>query len=177
MINRAYFAGGCFWCTEVILKSLKGVVSVLPGYSGGEKENPTYEEVSTGETGYAETVKIEFDSQIISFEDLLTVFFATHDPTTLNRQGNDVGTQYRSEIFYVDESQKQEAEGFINKLNLELDGKVVTRVSEFRNFYEAEDYHKNYYEQHKDAPYCQLVIAPKIEKLQSRFKELLKQAN
>lgn len=159
------------------MKSLKGVVSAVPGYAGGNTPNPTYEQVSTGDTGYAETVKIEFDPRAISFEDLLTVFFATHDPTTLNRQGNDVGTQYRSEIFYVNESQKKEAEEFINKLNLELDGKVVTRVSELKNFYEAEDYHKNYYEQHKNEPYCELVIAPKIEKLQSRFKELLKQSS
>lgn len=174
MTNNAYFAGGCFWCTEAILKSLRGVSSAVPGYSGGEVENPTYEQVSTGETGHAETVKIEFDPSIISYSDLLTVFFATHDPTTLNRQGNDIGTQYRSEIFYADELQKRDAEEFIKKLNLELDGKIVTRISEFKNFYEAEDYHKNYYEQHKDSPYCQLVIAPKIEKLQSRFKELLK---
>lgn len=177
MTNNAYFAGGCFWCTEAILKSLKGVFLAAPGYSGGEVENPTYEQVSTGETGHAETVKIEFDPSIISYGDLLTVFFATHDPTTLNRQGNDIGTQYRSEIFYVDELQKREAEEFIKNLNLELGGKIATRISEFKNFYEAEDYHKNYYEKHKDAPYCQLVITPKIEKLQSRFRELLKQEN
>lgn len=159
------------------MQSLKGVISATPGYSGGNIENPTYEQVSTGDTGHAETVEIEFNPEVISYNDLLTVFFATHDPTTLNRQGDDVGPQYRSEIFYVGEDQKKEAEGFVQKLNEELSGKVVTKISEFQKFYPAEDYHKNYYEQHKDQPYCQLVIAPKIEKLQSRFKELLKQWN
>lgn len=177
MTNKAYFGGGCFWCTEAVLKSLKGVVSATPGYSGGNVENPTYEKVSLGATGHAETVQIEFDPKVISYSDLLTVFFATHDPTTLNMQGNDVGTQYRSIIFYTDESQKKEAEDFIKNLNGELGGKVVTELAEFKRFYEAEDYHKNYYERHKDQTYCELVIAPKMEKLQRRFKELLKQSN
>lgn len=176
MINKAYFAGGCFWCTEAVLKSLKGVISATPGYSGGDAENPTYEKVSLGATGHAETVQIEFDPKVISYGDLLTVFFATHDPTTLNRQGNDIGTQYRSVIFYADESQKKEAEDFIKNLNAELGGGVVTELVAFERFYEAEDYHKNYYERHKDQTYCELIIAPKIEKLQSRFKELLKQS-
>ena len=176
MINKAYFGGGCFWCTEAVLKSLKGVISAIPGYSGGDVENPTYEKVSLGATGHAETVQIEFDPQVISYSDLLTVFFATHNPTTLNAQGNDIGTQYRSMIFYTDLAQKKEAEDFINNLNSELGGKVVTELREFERFYEAEDYHKNYYERHKDQTYCELVIAPKIEKLQSRFKELLKQS-
>lgn len=173
MNERAVFGGGCFWCTEAILKSLKGVNSALPGYAGGRVKNPTYEQVSSGETGHAEVTKIEYDPKIISYKDLLTVFFATHDPTTPNRQGNDVGTQYRSIILYANESQKNEAEEFIKKLN-EDGKKVVTTVEPLGVFYEAEDYHKNYYESHKGQPYCQLVISPKLEKLKSHFQALLK---
>lgn len=175
MVQEAIFGGGCFWCTEAIFKSLKGVNSAVPGYSGGQSENPTYEEVSGGETGHAEATQIEFDPGIISYGELLTVFFATHDPTTLNRQGNDVGTQYRSVIFYTNDEQKKEAEEFIKKLNAETDGKIVTELVKFEKFYPAEDYHKNYYETHKDQPYCELVIAPKLEKVREEFKKLLKE--
>lgn len=171
---KAVFAGGCFWCTEAIFKELKGVKSVTPGYSGGKVKNPTYEQVSTGETGHAEATEFEYDPAVISYNDLLTVFFATHDPTTLNRQGNDVGSQYRSAIFYMDEVQKKEAEEFIKKIDIDKDRPVVTEVVPFEEFYEAEDYHKNYYEAHKDQPYCQLVISPKLEKLKSHFRALLK---
>lgn len=171
---KAVFAGGCFWCTEAIFKELKGVKSVTPGYSGGKVKNPTYEQVSTGETGHAEATEFEYDPAVISYNDLLTVFFATHDPTTPNRQGNDVGSQYRSAIFYMDEVQKKEAEEFIKKIDIDKDRPVVTEVVPFEEFYEAEDYHKNYYEAHKDQPYCQLVISPKLEKLKSHFRALLK---
>lgn len=171
---KAVFAGGCFWCTEAIFKELKGVKSVTPGYSGGKVKNPTYEQVSTGETGHAEATEFEYDPAVISYNDLLTVFFATHDPTTLNRQGNDVGSQYRSAIFYMDEVQKKEAEEFIKKIDIDKDRPVVTEVVPFEEFYKAEDYHKNYYEAHKDQPYCQLVISPKLEKLKSHFRALLK---
>lgn len=175
-IELAIFGGGCFWCTEALFQSLKGVISVMPGYSGGEKETAQYEKVSGGHTGHAEVIKIEFDPDIISFEDLLSVFFNTHDPTTLNRQGADVGTQYRSVIFYTTLKQKEEAEKLIKELNDKkaYDKPVVTEVSEFKGFFEAEDYHKNYYEKNKDAPYCEIVIAPKLEKLNKRFGELVK---
>jgi len=175
MTQEAIFGGGCFWCTEAIFKSLKGVSSATPGYSGGNVENPTYEQVSTGETGHAEATKIEFASDVISYRELLTVFFATHDPTTLNRQGNDVGTQYRSAIFYKDEAQKNEAGEFIKRLNVETGDKIVTELIEFEKFYPAEDYHKNYYETHRNQPYCELVIAPRLEKLREKFRELLKE--
>ena len=175
MIQGAVFGGGCFWCTEAVFKSLKGISSAVPGYSGGYVENPTYEQVSSGETGHAEATKIEFDPGIISYGELLTVFFATHDPTTLNRQGSGVGTQDRSAIFYENESQKQEAEEFIKKLNVETGGRVVTELVKFEKFYPAEDYHKNYYETHKDQPYCELVIAPKLEKVREKFRDLLKE--
>lgn len=172
--KTAVFGGGCFWCTEAIFKGLKGIVSAKPGYSGGTIKNPTYEQVSTGKTGHAEATKIIFDPAVISYETLLTVFFATHDPTTLNRQGNDIGTQYRSAIFYTDDRQKEEAEKLIKKLTEESGAKIVTEISIFKDFYQAEYYHKNYYEHHKDQPYCQLVIALKLKKLHKRFSELLK---
>ncbi|MCX6716880.1 MAG: peptide-methionine (S)-S-oxide reductase MsrA [Candidatus Taylorbacteria bacterium] len=175
-IKIAVFAGGCFWCTEAVFLSLRGVISAEPGYSGGTKENPTYEEVSSGKTGHAESIKITFNSKIILYEDLLTVFFFTHDPTTLNRQGNDVGSQYRSIIFYTDTEQKKVAEEYIKKLTEEkaYDRKIVTEIQPFKEFYLAEDYHKNYYEHHKDDRYCELIITPKIEKLEKKFASLLK---
>jgi len=182
-LEIATFGGGCFWCTEALFKSLKGVLSVSSGYSGGPIKsqgshgvNPTYEKVSTGETGHAEVIKIEYDPNIISYSDLLSVFFNTHDPTTLNRQGADTGTQYRSVIFYTSEKQKEEAEELIEELNdsKDYENKVVTKVEPFINFFEAEDYHKDYYERNKNAPYCEIVIAPKLEKLNKKFKELLK---
>ena len=172
----AVFGGGCFWCTEAIFRELKGVISVTSGYAGGTIKNPTYEQVCAGETGHVEVIKIEFDSESVSYEDLLTVFFATHDPTTLNRQGNDVGAQYRSIIFYTSESQKMEAEAFFKKLN-SSGPKVVTEIKPLEVFYEAEDYHKQYYERNAAAPYCQIVINPKLEKLKEKFDALLKNSN
>lgn len=175
-LKIAVFGGGCFWCTEALFRSLKGVVSVSSGYSGGTKEDATYNKVSGGHTGHAEVIKIEYDPSQISYGELLSVFFNTHDPTTLNRQGADVGTQYRSVIFYTDNDQKEEAEKLIKELNENnaYEKKVVTEVVSFEQFYEAEEYHKNYYENNKDAPYCQIVIAPKLEKLNKKFTRLLK---
>ena len=176
-IEVTIFGGGCFWCTEAVFEKLRGMILVVPGYAGGTKENPTYEEVSSGETGHAEVIKIEFDPNQISYKDLLTVFFATHDPTTHNRQGTDVGTQYRSIILYTNKQQKQEAEAYIKNLNESLlkEGKsVVTEVNQFTQFYEAEDYHKKYYQKNSSQSYCQVVIAPKILKLEKKFAELLK---
>ena len=173
----AIFGGGCFWCTEAVFKRLKGVQSVVPGYAGGETLNPTYHDVSGGNTGHAEVVKIEFDPSIISFEDLLSVFFGTHDPTTRNRQGNDVGTQYRSVIFYTNDAQKEKAEQIIKETDEAhvYENPVVTEVVPLGKFYDAEDYHKDYYENNKTAPYCSIVIEPKLEKLAKRFKELMKE--
>lgn len=177
--ETAVFGGGCFWCTEAVYSELKGVLSVMPGYAGGDPPAggaaPTYEDVCTGKTGYAEVIKIEFDPAVISYDDILTVFFATHDPTTLNRQGSDVGTQYRSIVLYMSEEQKQKAEAFIAKLN-ESGAKVVTEVKPFDTFYEAEDYHHNYYKKNQNQPYCQLVISPKLEKLKEKFYALLKES-
>lgn len=173
----AVFGGGCFWCSEAVFDKLKGVVSVMPGYAGGltgsPQALPTYEDVSTGKTGYAEVVKIEYQRGQISYNDLLTVFFATHDPTTLNRQGPDIGTQYRSAIFYTTEEQRKEAQMFIKKLN-ESGQKTTTEVRPLDDFYEAEEHHRKYYANNGSAPYCQVVINPKIEKLKTRFRELLK---
>jgi peptide-methionine (S)-S-oxide reductase len=160
-------AGGCFWCTEAIFKRLKGVKSVIPGYAGGTLENPSYDEVYTGATGHTESVQIEFDPKIIFLWKILHVFWHTHNPITLNRQGNDVGTQYRSAIFYHDLKQKTIAEK--SKEEIEKQGlykdPVITEITPFKNFYVAEDYHKNYYEEHQDAPYCNFVIHPKMQKL------------
>ena len=168
----AVFAGGCFWCTEAVFKMLKGVISVEPGYSGGTVPEPTYEQVSSGTTGHAESIRFKYDPSAISYEDLLNVFFATHDPTTADRQGNDVGPQYRSVVFYANEAQKTAAEKFI--AGLKADGlAVVTTVQPLKEFYVAEDYHKNYYETHKDEPYCQLVIEPKLNKVKEKFAALL----
>ena len=167
----ATLANGCFWCSEAIFKRLKGVKSVLPGYSGGIVENPSYEQVCTGKTGHAESIQIEFDPAVISYEKILDVFWHTHDPTTLNRQGNDVGTQYRSAIFYHDQGQKEIAEK--SKRDLEkadvYKNPIVTEITPFKNFYVAEDYHKNYYENHQDAPYCSFVINPKVHKLIQKY--------
>lgn len=171
------FGGGCFWCTEAVFKMIKGIISAEPGYAGGETTNPTYEEVSMGDTGHVEVVKIEYNPELLSFQNLLTIFFATHDPTTLNKQGNDVGTQYRSAVFYTTERQKEETEKFIAELNASnTEGKsVVTEIKRLGAFYLAEDYHKNYYENHKENPYCEIVINPKLEKVQKNFSELLKE--
>ena len=176
MEEIAVFGGGCFWCTEAVFSELRGVLSVMPGYAGGKMPNPTYEQVCTGATGHAEVTRIEFDPKEISFENLLTVFFATHDPTTLNRQGADVGTQYRSAIFYTSDAQKSAAEAFIKKLHdSDPGGKpVVTEITPLDKFYPAEDYHRDYFRNNPNQPYCQLIIEPKVEKLQKEFGEPLK---
>ncbi len=172
----AVFGGGCFWCTEAIFASLKGVKAVMPGYTGGTTENPTYDQVSGGRTGHVESIEIRFDPAVVSFNDLLTVFFNTHDPTTLNRQGNDVGTQYQSAIFYATPEQKAEAEAFVKELNdtHAYDKAVVTDIKPLGVFYPAETYHRDYYKNHTTDPYCQIIIQPKIEKLQRKFAELVK---
>ena len=176
-METATLAGGCFWCTEAIFKRLKGVTSVVPGYSGGQKENPSYEEVCSGTTGHAETIQIAFDPKIISYEKILEVFFHLHDPTTPNQQGADIGEQYRSEIFYHSEKQKETAEKL--KETLEKSGAyskpIVTKITPFTNFYVAEDYHKNYYDRNKTAGYCQIIIDPKIQKLLINYKEDVKE--
>ncbi len=179
MTEVAVFGGGCFWCTEAVFKLLKGVVSVTPGYAGGKKPNPTYEEVSGGGTGHAEVTRIEFDPAKVSFRTLLTVFFATHDPTTLNRQGSDIGTQYRSIILYATPAQKEEAEAFIREIeeSTTRGGHVVTEVQPLTMFYEAENYHKDYFTRNPDKAYCELVISPKVEKVQQAFGKLLKDNN
>lgn len=172
----ATFAGGCFWCTEAVFLELKGVEKVLPGYIGGTVKNPAYREVSSGTTGHAEAIQITFNPKLISYGELLEIFFATHDPTTLNRQGNDVGTQYRSEVFYYNEEQKKLTEDYIGLMTLEKTFKnpIVTKVSPASIFYEAEDYHQNYYNLNKTQSYCTYVITPKIEKLKKNYTEKLK---
>jgi peptide-methionine (S)-S-oxide reductase len=172
----ATFAGGCFWCTEAVFSQLKGVEKVESGYSGGKLENPTYEQVSTGTTGHAEAVQITFDPDAISYKEMLEIFFSTHDPTTLNRQGPDVGTQYRSIIFYHNDEQKAIAEHVIKEMTEEknFDAPIVTQIEPFKAFYEAEDYHRDYFKRHPEQQYCRLVIAPKIAKLQKLYMSKLK---
>jgi peptide-methionine (S)-S-oxide reductase len=172
----ATFAGGCFWCTEAIFLEIDGVEKVVSGYIGGKTLNPTYKDICTGETGHAEAIQITFDPKKVSYEDLLEVFFGTHDPTTLNRQGADVGTQYRSEIFYHSEAQKDKAEKYISLIGREklYDKEIVTKVSKATIFYPAEEYHQNYYNQNAEQGYCQMVIAPKLEKLRKYYKSKLK---
>jgi peptide-methionine (S)-S-oxide reductase len=174
--ETAIFAGGCFWCTEAFFTDLKGVEKVVSGYIGGKTENPTYKEVCEGYSGHAEAIQITFNPDEVAYEDLLEIFFATHDPTTLNRQGADVGTQYRSEIFYTSEAQKAAAENFIKLLTDQkiFDKKIVTKISSATTFYPAEDYHQDYYAQNPNQPYCQAVIAPKLAKLQKNYKSKLK---
>jgi peptide-methionine (S)-S-oxide reductase len=175
-LETATLGGGCFWCTEAVYKELKGVADVKPGYSGGHVKNPSYREVCNGNTGHAEVVQITFDPNVVSFSDILEVFFKTHDPTTLNRQGNDAGTQYRSVIFYRSEKQKEVAEKVVALFEKEkiYDKPIVTLIEPFRVFYEAEDYHHDYYERNKNQPYCQFVITPKLEKFEKIFKDKLK---
>lgn len=174
--ETAIFAGGCFWCTEAVFLELEGVIGIKPGYIGGKQANPTYEEVCSGYSGHAEAVKIIFDPSKITFGDLLQVFFATHDPTTLNRQGADAGTQYRSEIFYTNNEQKKVAQDYISQLDKEntFGKKIVTKISLASTFYVAEDYHQNYYNQNKDKSYCSYVITPKVDKVRKEFKDKLK---
>jgi peptide-methionine (S)-S-oxide reductase len=172
----AVFGGGCFWCTEAVFEQLDGVTSVLPGFAGGTVKNPTYRQVCTGKTGHAEVVRVEYDPSRVAYRDLLTVFFATHDPTSLNRQGADVGTEYRSAIFYTTEDQKRQAEAFIAELNGSdsRGNPIVTEVTPLDAFYEAEDYHREYFRNNASLPYCQFVIAPKLTKLHKNFSDLLK---
>jgi peptide-methionine (S)-S-oxide reductase len=174
--ETATFGAGCFWCTEAVFQRLKGVVKVESGYSGGSVPNPTYEAVCTGKTGHAECTQIYFDPKIISFKELLEVFWKTHDPTTLNKQGADVGTQYRSVIFYHNEEQKLLAEKYKHELDSAniWNDPVVTEISPLKIFYKAEDYHQNYYNQNGNQPYCSFVITPKIEKFKKVFAEKLK---
>jgi len=175
-LEQATLGGGCFWCTEAVYLELKGVVDVKPGYSGGQVKNPSYEQVCTGTTGHAEVVEITYDADVVSFSQILEVFFMTHDPTTLNRQGNDVGPQYRSVIFYHNENQKEVAEKVIKLFGDEkvYDKPIVTKVEPFTAFYEAEDYHQNYYNRNKSQGYCQYIITPKLEKFRKIFKDQLK---
>ena len=167
----ATFGNGCFWCTEAIFQQLKGVESVYPGYTGGSIKNPSYREVCTGTTGHAEAIQIKYDPSVISYRELLDIFFYTHDPTTLNRQGNDVGTQYRSAIFYHNEDQKAAAEEIISQLTAEkvYDDPIVTEVAAMDVFYMAEDYHKNYYQNNKNQGYCRAVINPKLDKFMKKY--------
>jgi peptide-methionine (S)-S-oxide reductase len=176
-LEKATFGGGCFWCTEAVYLELKGVVDVKPGYSGGDVVNPTYEQVCTKTTGHAEVIQITFDPTIVSYSEILEVFFMTHDPTTLNRQGNDVGPQYRSVIFYHSEKQKEIAEKVIQLFSEEqvYSQPIVTEVTAFDKFYPAEDYHVNYFARNKSQGYCQFVVAPKVEKFKKIFKDKLKE--
>ena len=173
----AVFAGGCFWCTEVVFQHIKGVVSVISGYTGGTVKNPAYREICTGRTGHAEGVKIEFNTDEISFTELLEIFFATHDPTTLDSQENDKGTQYRSAIFYTSEAQKEQAEARITLLEKErvFDQPIVTEIRPLDVFYTAEVEHQRYYDNHQTQPYCQVVINPKLKKLRHDYTDKLKQ--
>ncbi|MEN9413678.1 MAG: peptide methionine sulfoxide reductase MsrA [Candidatus Parcubacteria bacterium] len=176
-METAVFGGGCFWCTEAVFKMLKGVSSVEPGYAGGRVENPTYEEVSGGRTGHVEVVQVVFDPALVSYRTLLTIFFASHDPTTIDRQGNDVGPQYRSAIFYSTPVQRAEAESFIQELNdSSADGEpIATSVEPLEKFYPAEDYHRDYYARNTSAGYCQVIINPKLEKVKEKFAEFLQE--
>ena len=171
----ATFAGGCFWCTEAVFQKLRGVSEVIPGYTGGHVANPTYNDVCSGLTGHAEAIQVEYDPEVISFDTLLDVFFALHDPTTLNRQDADVGTQSRSAVFYENELQREAIERAISRVNASgaYSGPVVTEVSPLSDFYVAEDYHHNFYEDNKTYPYCAIVIDPKITKLYKNFGELV----
>ncbi|OHA90905.1 MAG: peptide-methionine (S)-S-oxide reductase [Candidatus Zambryskibacteria bacterium RIFCSPHIGHO2_01_FULL_44_22b] len=168
-MEKAVFGGGCFWCTEAVFKSLEGVLVVKPGYAGGHVSHPTYLQVASGKTGHAEVTYMEYDPNKISYRDLLTVFFASHDPTTLNRQGNDKGSQYRSVIFFTTPDEEVEAGRYIK----EIPG-AVTTLEPLKQFYEAENYHHDYYTNHKSAPYCEIIINPKLEKVQKQFTSLLK---
>ncbi|NLF88891.1 peptide-methionine (S)-S-oxide reductase MsrA [Candidatus Bathyarchaeota archaeon] len=175
-LEVATLAAGCFWCTEAAFSIIRGVERIEPGYTGGVVPNPTYEQISTGETGHAEAAQVFYDPKVITYREVLEIFFAIHDPTSVNRQGADVGTQYRSAIFYSDEQQKRTAEELIDELNREgiWDRPIVTTLEPLKHFYRAETYHKDYYKKHPKEPYCQAVIAPKIAKLQARFIDKIK---
>jgi peptide-methionine (S)-S-oxide reductase len=175
-LDTALFGAGCFWCVEAMFQRLDGVVKVESGYAGGHMVSPTYKDVCTGTTGHAEVCRITFDPKKVSYETLLSIFWQTHDPTTLNRQGNDVGTQYRSAIFYYNDIQMQLAEKYKSELNASgaFSNSIVTEITAINNYYSAEDYHQNYYNQNSEQSYCQFVIAPKVEKLEKVFKDKLK---
>ena len=175
-MKKATFGSGCFWCTEAIFTELKGVLALEPGYAGGHLDNPTYKQVCTGTTGYAEVCHIDYDEDVIAFTELLEVFFATHDPTTLNQQGNDKGTQYRSVIFYHNSEQKQISEEILKELDNSgaFQNKIVTEISPFNKYFKAENYHDNYYAQNPEQSYCQFVIKPKLDKFKKVFKNKLK---
>jgi methionine-S-sulfoxide reductase len=175
-IETITIGGGCYWCVEAVYEKLNGVQSVVSGFAGGKTANPSYEEVSSGRTGYAEVVQITYDKTITNLNEIFRVFFTVHDPTTLNRQGADVGTQYRSVIFFKDETQKAAAQNIIAALKKAkvYDSPIVTTLEPFTHFYKAEDYHQNYYQNNKNQPYCQMVIQPKIEKFEKVFKDKLK---
>jgi len=165
MTETAILAGGCFWCTEAVFQRLKGITKVTSGYIGGDVQNPTYEQVSTGTSGHAEAIKVEFDPTKINYEQLLDVFWKAHDPTTANRQGADVGPQYRSAIFYLNDGQKKRAEDSLKKAQKEIEDKIVTEICPANEFYKAEDYHQNFYNNNKSYGYCRTVIDPKLRKL------------
>lgn len=175
-LTKATFGSGCFWCTEAIFENVNGVTDVVSGYSGGKVFNPTYEQVCSGTTGHAEVVQLTYDSVVVSYVELLEIFWKTHDPTTLNRQGADVGTQYRSVIFYHNDEQKEKAKYYKDKLNKEgiWNNPIVTEISQIENFFEAEKYHQNYYENNPNQGYCSFVITPKLEKFKKIFKDKLK---
>ncbi len=170
-METIYLAGGCFWCTEAVFKTIRGVLSVTPGYVGGTTIDPTYEQVCSGATGHAEAVGVSYDPKEVSLSDLLEIFFESHDPTMLNQQGNDVGTQYRSAIFYTEESQKPVIQDVVIKVQKEHRDPVVTEVHSAAAFYPAESYHRDYYIQHSTQPYCMAVISPKLQKIAKKFPE------
>ena len=172
--RTATFGGGCFWCLEAIFKDLQGVVAVVPGYSGGHVENPTYKQVCTDETGHAEVLQITYDPDVIGYRELLEVFFSIHDPTTLNRQGGDIGSQYRSVIFYATEEEKETAKDVITRMADLWDDPIITELTELSIFYPAEDYHHDYFALNPQQGYCQMVIAPKVVKFRKEFQERLK---
>lgn len=176
--DTAIFGTGCFWCTEAVFQRLDGVLKVVSGYSGGSVNNPTYEQVSSGTTGHAESCKVIYDTSKISYDELLAVFWQTHDPTTLNRQGNDVGTQYRSVIFYRNQAQKEKAAYYKEKLDKSgaYNSPIVTAIEPYRNFFSAEDYHQNFYNNNNEQMYCRYVIMPKLEKFEKVFKDKLKRS-
>lgn len=175
-MKEATFGAGCFWCVEACFKDLEGVVNVLPGYSGGQIKNPSYKEVCLGTTGHAEVARVEYNEELISFEELLEVFWFVHNPSTLNRQGNDIGEQYRSVIYYHDEQQKELSEKYKEQLNESgaWENPVVTEISPLINFYPAENYHHNYFQNNPDQPYCASVVRPKVEKFRKAFQQRLK---
>lgn len=174
--NIAIFAGGCFWCTEPVFSQLKGVKSVISGYIGGHTTNPTYKEICNGDTGHAEGIEITFDPAQVSFDTLLEIFFISHDPTTPNRQGNDIGTQYRSAVFCQDEAQRQSVQNMIARLNAEQiwQAPIVTQINGAEIFYPAEDYHQYYYDKNPNQPYCMAVAGPKVAKIRAKYASLLK---